>query len=151
MRVLVTYGSARGGTEGVARSVACALRSAGHSTAVLPCAEASPILGAFDAVLVGGTLCDGRWPLGLRWFLWRRAADLRRLAVWFFSCGSPEGPAAGRAPAVTAWAQAQMFRVGARGHATFGEQHLEEQVLGWAREVAASLDGAPRRARAVGE
>ena len=59
MRVLVTYGSKRGGTEGLALMMADALRDEGVTVDVAP---ARTVRGAegYDAVMVGGSLYASR-------------------------------------------------------------------------------------------
>ena len=55
MRVLVTWGSKRGGTEGIARILGEALQHEGLDVDVLP-ARAAAKATSFDAVIVGGAL-----------------------------------------------------------------------------------------------
>jgi menaquinone-dependent protoporphyrinogen oxidase len=86
MRVLVTWGSKRGGTEGIARMLADDLRSRGLEVDALPARRAARVRG-FDAAVVGGALYANRWHASARRFIERRAADLRRVPVWLFSSG----------------------------------------------------------------
>lgn len=138
MQVLVTYGSERDGTAALARRVAQALELEGLRAVALPCCEAGGVLGAFDAVVVGGRLRRGAWPLRLRWFVWRRAARLRRLPVWFYSHDPAGASTDGHPAAPSAPVGALMGRSGARGHATFGHP-TQERVRAWASEVARQL------------
>jgi hypothetical protein len=60
MRVLITCGSKRGGTEGIGRMLADTLQQNGHRVDLLPPDEAARATG-FDAVIVGGALYANRW------------------------------------------------------------------------------------------
>jgi menaquinone-dependent protoporphyrinogen oxidase len=119
MRVLIAWGSKRGGTEGIGRTVTEALREAGHDAIGLPAAEVRRLDG-FDAVIVGGALYANRWAPAARRFVRRHVPELRRVPTWFFSSG-PLDDSAGRA-AIPPTEQVASFmeRVGALGHVTFG-------------------------------
>jgi menaquinone-dependent protoporphyrinogen oxidase len=119
MRVLVTWGSERGGTEGIARTVGEALREDGFEVMVLAPQEAARAKG-FDAAIVGGALYAGRWHRKARNFVTRRETDLRRVPVWFFSSGPLDDSAELTAIPPTRQVKVLMERVGALGHATFG-------------------------------
>jgi menaquinone-dependent protoporphyrinogen oxidase len=119
MRVLVAYGSTRGGTEGLAHMVADGLREKEFTVEVLPAGKVHGIEG-YDAVVVGGALYAFRWHRAARRFVRRHAADLRRLPVYLFSSGPLDDTAAkGEIPPVKGVA-ALMELVNARGHVTFG-------------------------------
>jgi menaquinone-dependent protoporphyrinogen oxidase len=159
MRVLVAYGSTRGGTEGLAEWVAQELRTDGIEVEVHSAARIGR-LGRYDAVIVGGALYAGRWHRLARRFVQRHVAELRLRPVFFFSSGPLDDSAAqGQIPPVRA-VQALMTQVGARGHVTFGGRLLAHargfvasrmaakmagdwrdrtQVRDWARTVAAQL------------
>jgi menaquinone-dependent protoporphyrinogen oxidase len=159
MTVLVTYGSTRGGTEGLAATVADALRQEGLAVDVVP-AGAVRGIGGYDAVVVGGALYAFRWHRDARRFVKRHTAELRKRPTYFFSSGPLDDSAAhGEIPPVKG-VDALMRRVGARGHATFGgrlspeakgfpasamaKKHAgdwrdPEQAGTWARSIAAQL------------
>ncbi|MGO8959407.1 MAG: flavodoxin domain-containing protein [Streptosporangiaceae bacterium] len=119
MRILVTYGSTRGGTQGLAQMVADGLRETGCSVDVLPAGQAHTVDG-YDAVVVGGALYAFRWHRAARRFVRRHAAALKKRPVYFFSSGPLDDSASkGEIPPVKGVA-ALMERVGARGHVTFG-------------------------------
>jgi len=162
MRVLVTWGSKLGGTEGIARIIGAALRDAGLDVELGAAAGIDSVRG-FDAVIVGGALYANRWHRAARRFVARHLADLRRVPVWMFSSG-PLDDSAARAPipAVTQVA-VLMERVGAIGHATFGgrlapdvkgfpaqamaKTHAgdwrdPERIRAWATEIASALPSA---------
>lgn len=162
MHILVTWGSKRGGTQGIARIVAEALREEGHTVDEVP-AEKLAKLAGFDAVIVGGALYANRWHRAARRFVSRREEELRRVPVWFFSSGplddSPARSTISPAPQV----ESLMERVGAQGHVTFGGRLLEnahgfpasamakkhagdwrnpERVRAWASAIARALPAA---------
>ena|SRR5271165_3491107 len=159
MRVLVTYGSRRGGTQGLAQQVASELRAAGLVVEVKPVGDVRDITD-YDAVIVGGAIYAGRWHKAARSFVTRHAAGLRNRQTYFFSSGPLDGTAIQRdIPPVRGVAEL-MRRVGARDHVTFGgrlspyargfmasamaEKHAGDwrdpgQVRDWARQVAAQL------------
>jgi len=119
MRVLVTWGSKRGGTEGIARIVGEALQHEGLDVDVLP-AQAAAKATSFDAVIVGGALYANRWHPAARRFVNRQEKRLRDVPVWFFSSGPLDDSAERTTIAPTRQVSVLMERVGAKGHATFG-------------------------------
>src|SRR5690606_412142 len=86
MRVLVTWGSERGGTEGIAQMLADALQRDGLEAAALAPA-AIDTLDGFDAVIVGGALHANRWHRVarrfVRYFGPRGARDPLPAGMWF--------------------------------------------------------------------
>lgn len=123
MRVLVTWGSKHGGTEGLARVVGDTLLERGFDVDMM---DAQTALKAkhFDAVVVGGALYANRWHAAARRFVRRREKDLRRVPVWFFSSGPLDTSADHAEIPPTRQVQALMERVGAQGHVTFGGRLL---------------------------
>lgn len=140
MRILVTFGSARGGTEGLAQTVADGLRHEGFSVDLLPAGQIRG-LGGYDAVVVGGALYAGRWHKAARRFVKRHAAELRQRPVYFFSSGPLDDSAARREIPPVRGVKALMKRAGARGHVTFGGR-LAPDAKGFpARAMARKLSG----------
>ncbi len=158
MRVLVTWGSKRGGTEGLGRMLAEDLRDQGLEVEAAPAREAK--LAGFDAVIVGGALYANRWHRDAGRFVRRNAARLAEVPVWFFSSGPLDGSAEERAIPPTPQVRSLMRRVGAQGHVTFGgrlsrdargfvaaamaEKHAGDwrdprHVRAWAEDVARAL------------
>ncbi|HSK01543.1 MAG TPA: flavodoxin domain-containing protein, partial [Kofleriaceae bacterium] len=86
MRILVTWGSKRGGTAGIGQIVAETLRAGGHEVIAEP-ARAAPAPRDVDAVIVGGALYANRWHRDARRYMERHARALRRVPVWLFSSG----------------------------------------------------------------
>lgn len=150
MRVLVTWGSKHGGTEGIGQMLGAALAS--HGLVVISCSvEKVPELGSFDAVILGGALYANRWPAGVRRFVSRHIEALRKKPVWFFSSGplddSAERGELAPPPQVAVLAE----RVGVRGHVTFGGR-LEPDVKGFPASAMAKKSSGdwrnPERIRA---
>ena len=125
MRILITWGSQRGGTEGLARMLGEALQLEGHEVDVLPPKEAARAT-RFDAVIVGGALYANRWHSAARRFVARREKELRGVPVWFFSSGPLDDSAAHHVIPPTKQVEILMERVGAQGHMTFGGRLLPD-------------------------
>jgi menaquinone-dependent protoporphyrinogen oxidase len=119
MRILVTYGSTRGGTQGLAEMVAGDLRAEGFEVIVLPPWQVRRLDG-YDAVIVGGALYATRWHRAARRFVKRHAAEIRQRPAFFFSSG-PLDDSAGRGdiPPVKG-VKELMDKTGVREHITFG-------------------------------
>lgn len=134
MRVLVTWGSKHGGTEGIGRIVADTLAARGHD--VVACsADEVKALDTFEAVVVGGALYANRWPPNVRRFVLRNARRLRRVPVWFFSSGPLDDSADRQEMPPGDEVAALAERVGAKRHVTFGGR-LDPNVKGF---MAASM------------
>lgn len=119
MRVLVVFGSKRGGTAGIAHELGKTLRQAGHEVDIQPAHEPDG-LRSWDAVVVGGALYAGRWQRSARRFVQRHVDELERLPVWFFSSGPLDDSASKGKIEPTAQVRRLMERVHAREHITFG-------------------------------
>ncbi|MBX3246617.1 MAG: hypothetical protein KF901_05485 [Myxococcales bacterium] len=140
MRILITWGSPHGGTEGIARILGEALDAAGFDV-TLRSAEQGRGIDGFDAVLVGGALYAGRWPANVRRFVRRNVAALRRVPVYFFSSGPLDDSASRSDIAPTTQVAVLMERVGARAHHTFGGR-LDPNAKSFpAREMAKTMAG----------
>jgi menaquinone-dependent protoporphyrinogen oxidase len=159
MRVLVAYGSKRGGTEGIAIWIAEELCGHGLPAEALPAGKVKR-LDNYDAVIVGGSLYATRWHRQARRFVRQYQGELRRIPTYFFSSGPLDDSASRRdIPPVTG-VKRLMDLVGARGHVTFGGRLSADargfpasamakkmsgdwrdrpQVETWARTVAAHL------------
>ncbi len=161
MRVLVAFGSARGGTEGLAEMVASELRDRDITVDVLPAAQVRR-LDDYDAVIVGGALYAFRWHRAARRFVKRHTPELRKRPVYFFSSGPLDDSATTRDIPPVKGVSALMQRIGARDHVTFGGRLSADargfpasamakkqsgdwrdpaQVRDWTRTVAAQLSG----------
>ena len=158
-RVLVTFGSKRGGTAEIAEWIGAALRAEGVAADVVPAASVTDV-GPYDAFVVGGALYTMRWHRDARKFVRRYRDTLSRRPVWLFSTGPLDRSAEERdIPPVRAVARAA-HRIGAQGHATFGGRLVEapegrlaasmakkmagdyrarDQISTWARSIAATL------------
>src|SRR5512138_1507375 len=129
MRVLVTWGSTRGGTAGIGDMIADTLRAGGLDVTAAS-VERVTTLDGFDAVIIGGALYANLWPWRVRRFVNRHIGALRTRPVWMFSSGPLDTSADAHeippAPVVSVLAE----RVGAIGHATFGGR-LEPAARGF--------------------
>ncbi|HEU4732769.1 MAG TPA: flavodoxin domain-containing protein, partial [Kofleriaceae bacterium] len=119
MRVLITWGTKLGGTEGIARIVGEELERAGFEVDLTPAASVRD-LTTYDAAIIGGALYANRWHRDARRLVSRNVEALRRIPVWLFSSGPLDDSAdRGGLPApdqVAVLAE----RIGAIGHVTFG-------------------------------
>jgi menaquinone-dependent protoporphyrinogen oxidase len=125
MRVLVTWGSKRGGTEGIARGLADALRAEGIDVEARAPDELRDV-ARYNAVIVGGALYANRWHSAARRFVTRHVRTLRTIPVWFFSSGPLDESADHTNIAPVRQVESLMERVGAQGHVTFGGRLLRE-------------------------
>lgn len=119
MRILVTWGSKRGGTEGIARILAEQLQREHFEVEVMPAAKAKVSAG-HDGVVVGGALYANRWHGAARRFVLRNRDALRRVPTWLFSSGPLDGSAAHRSIPPVREVESLMESIGAREHRTFG-------------------------------
>lgn len=159
MQVLVTYGSERGGTAGIAETLAAAIHEHDFDVDVRPVNRVRDVSG-YDAVVVGGALYAGRWHREARRFVRRHRAPLGHQMVWMFSSGPLDGSAATDDIPPVPGVRALMEAVGARGHVTFsgslspdvkgflasrkarrqaGDWRDDEHIIGWGHQIAAAL------------
>ncbi|HXV64110.1 MAG TPA: flavodoxin domain-containing protein [Vicinamibacteria bacterium] len=145
MRVLVTWGSKHGGTEGIGRILGEALERRGYDVVAVPVNEVRE-LEKFDAAIVGGALYANRWAGNARRFVRRNVERLRSIPVWFFSSGPLDDSADREDIPATRQVAALADRVGAKGHITFGGR-LEPDVKGFpASAMAKTMSGDWRNA-----
>ena len=114
MSVLVTYGSKRGGTIGLAEIVATDLREEGLQVDLVPPNQVKR-LDEYEAVVVGGALYASRWHRAAKRFVKRHTSELRKRAVFFFSSGPLDDSATKNDIPPVKGVQALMERVGVRG------------------------------------
>jgi len=119
MRVLVVFGSKRGGTAGLADMIGEALTASGCQADVRPARGVRDLDGA-DAVIVAGALYANRWHRHARRFVRRNSERLRELPVWLVSTGPLDDSAERDDIPATKQVQKLAARVGAQGHVTFG-------------------------------
>ena len=119
MRVLVAYGSKRGGTRGIAETIGAVLGERGL-TADVVAAEAAPPPSGYDAVIVGGALYTMRWRRSARRYVKRNLEALRHTPTWLFSSGPLDDSATQREIPPVRQVRSLMDRAGAEGHVTFG-------------------------------
>lgn len=161
MRVLVTVGSTRGGTQGLGEMVAQDLREEGLEVDLKPPKQVKRLDG-YDAVIVGGALYAFHWHRDARRFVRRHTRELQSHPTYFFSSGPLDDSASKKEIPPVKGVSNLMQRVGARGHATFGGRLAPDakgfpasamakknagdwrdagQVQKWAHAVAAQLRG----------
>lgn len=144
-RVLVTWGSKRGGTEGIGRIIADELARHGFDVVSMPAHDVRTLEG-FDAVVVGGALYAFRWTPEARRFVRRNVRALRRVPVWFFSSGPLDDSANREEIEPTKEVAVLGERVGAKGHATFGGR-LEPDAKGFGASAMAKKNSGDWRDR----
>jgi len=129
MRVLVTWGSKRGGTAGIGAMIAETLKASGVDVVAAPVEQVTSLDG-FGGVIIGGALYANLWPWKVRHFVNLNLRALRRVPVWMFSSGPLDASADVKdiPPATVVSVLAE--RVGALGHATFGGR-LESTARGF--------------------
>jgi menaquinone-dependent protoporphyrinogen oxidase len=140
MRVLVVYGSKRGGTAELARMVGKAFAERGWSAEVRPAADVTTVADA-DAVIVGGALYMNRWHRDAVRFVNRHAAALRSQPVWFFSSGPLDHSARSGDIAPVAQVNALAAKVEIKGHMTFGGRLTPDAKGFMARRMAKKSGG----------
>lgn len=134
-RVLVSWGSKLGGTEGIAQLIGEALEAEGVEVVRQPAAQVLDV-SAYDAAIIGGALYANRWHRDARRLVVRNLAALRRIPVWLFSSGPLDDSADGGALAPAPQVATLLERVGAVGHMTFGGR-LSSDVKGFPAEAMA--------------
>ena len=83
-KVLVTYASKTGCTQGIAERIGARLEAAGATVEVVPVGgKATP--DGYDAVVVGSGARIGKWQGGARKWVAKHAADLKDMPVAFFT------------------------------------------------------------------
>jgi len=144
MKVLVTYGSQRGGTQGLARMVAEGLHDQGFGVDLVAAKDVRSV-DDYDAVIVGRALYAYRWHKDARRFVRRHAKALRQRPTYLFSSGPLDDSASTKEIEPVKGVRALMRAIDARGHATFGGR-LEADAKGFpASAMAKTSSGDWRR------
>jgi len=150
MRVLIVYGSKRGGTAGLARMIATEFERQGWRAEVRD-AEDSPGIGDVDVVVVGGGLYMNRWAKSARLWAHHHTPALRRVPVWFFSSGPLDSSARAGDIAPVPGVAKLAREIEIAGHETFGGC-LDQHPKGWiARQMAKRYAGDWRDPEQVAE
>jgi menaquinone-dependent protoporphyrinogen oxidase len=140
MKVLVVYGSKRGGTAGLAHMIGNAFANRDWSVEVRDAALDLP-LDDPDVIIVGGALYANRWHGDARRFIHRHHQMLAQMPVWLFSSGPLDGSARPGDIAAVAQVQSLAQQIEANGHMTFGGR-LEAKPKGFiARAMAKKYAG----------
>ena len=140
MKVLVTYGSKRGGTAGIAEIIADELRGQDLDVDLHPAGRA-PTPDGYDAVVVGGALYGNRWHHAASHFVRHHYASLRARPTYLFSSGPLGDAFCGHDAPPVPEVRLLGARIEARQHMTFGGR-LEPHPHGlMARLMAETLTG----------
>lgn len=119
MRVLIAYGSKRGGTAGLAAMIRDEFTALGLQASAEPARKVRRLDG-YDAVVIAGALYANRWHRDARRFARRHAKALRERPVWLVASGPlDESAVAGDIPPVKHVASV-MAEIRARGQVTIG-------------------------------
>lgn len=125
MKVLVVFGSKRGGTAGLAQMIGNAFAHRDWSVEVHDAAS-DPPLGNPDVVVIGGALYANRWHRDARRFVRRHRPALAEMPVWLFSSGPLDESARPGDIAPVPQVQSLAQRIEANGHMTFGGRLLPD-------------------------
>lgn len=149
MKVLVVFGSKRGGTAGLAQMIGEEFRRHGVTAEVRDAVTDAPIEA--DLVVVGGALYMNRWHRAARQFVRSHHRQLIDMPVWLFSSGPLDATARAGDIAPVPQVQALAAQVEAHGHMTFGGR-LEPDAKGFiARSMAKKYAGDWRDPEQVAE
>jgi menaquinone-dependent protoporphyrinogen oxidase len=137
VRVLVVYGSSRGGTAGLASMVAEAFVARRVRADVGDASDVGDLIG-YDAIVVGGALYHDRWHPEATSFVERNLDGLLRVPVWFFSSGPLDDTARSGSLAPVDQVRDLARDADIRGHMTFGgvlekRPHRLSSVFAWGR------------------
>lgn len=117
--VLVIHATRMGSTAEIANAVADTLTARGLTCLVIS-AEAAPVPGRFDAVVLGSAIYRGRWLSGATEYLMDHRAALTRRPVFLFQSG-PCGEGAESAQAKVPGRIVRLSRaIGCQPPVTFG-------------------------------
>jgi menaquinone-dependent protoporphyrinogen oxidase len=117
--VLVAYGSTFGGTAEIGAVIGEGLEARDFDVDVLSAGLVDDV-GVYDAVILGGSVRDGRWHRASRRFARRFAGDLTMRPVWLFSSGPLDWSADEAIVPPAPGAAKAMRLLDGLGHMTFG-------------------------------
>jgi menaquinone-dependent protoporphyrinogen oxidase len=139
-RVLVAYGSKRGGTREIASTIVETMLNEGIDAELADAADVRSLDG-YDAVVIGGALYMNRWHRAARKLLTRHADELRMRPVWLFSSGPLDNSPNERPLPPTGQVAALMAQIGARDHVVFGGRLTPDATGFPARAMAKTMAG----------
>jgi len=167
MRVLVTWGSKLGGTEGIAKLLGEVLAHEGFDVTLAPAAHVGDVT-IYEAAVIGGALYANRWHRDAYRFATRHISTLQRIPVWLFSSGPLDDSADLEEIPPTRQVAVLAERIGAVQHVTFGGRltpdakgfpaaamaktrsgdfRNPERIRAWAAQISSELPNAkPREA-----
>jgi menaquinone-dependent protoporphyrinogen oxidase len=92
MRILVAYGTKRGGTRGLAEMIAQDITNAGLEADIREARRVKSLAG-YDAAIIGGSAYMFRWHRDVVRLVKKHATELRSIPTWLF-CSGPVGAGA---------------------------------------------------------
>lgn len=124
-RILIAYGSKRGGTAEIALAIGEVLSERGFHVDCMRADQANDP-NDYDAVIVGGALYMFRWHRAARRFVAANVPSLRARPTWLFSSGPLDASASSKTIPPVRRVAKLLERIGARGHETFGGRLLPD-------------------------
>jgi menaquinone-dependent protoporphyrinogen oxidase len=151
MKVLVAYGTKRGGTQGIAEMIDTDLRDLGVTVDLREAGHVKTLAG-YDAAIIGGSVYAFRWHRHTLHLVKKHAAEFRGIPTWLF-CAGPIGDEADHPENFEKFVPKSMKQaaadIGARGYVVFGGR-LEPDARGFvAGKMAKSHSGDWRDPAAV--
>jgi menaquinone-dependent protoporphyrinogen oxidase len=138
VRILVTVATRHGATREIGAAIAQALVDAGHDVDEVDPADVTTI-DAYEAVVLGSAVYNGRWLPEARELAERAATPLSHRHVWLFSSGLATQPASSANSPIEM--RDLRERVAAHGHRNFAGR-LDRSVLSFAeRTIIAAARG----------
>ncbi|KOU36251.1 flavodoxin domain-containing protein [Streptomyces sp. WM6378] len=136
-KVLVAYATKNWSTAEIARTITQVLHEEGRNPEMLLVTDVVDVQ-AYDAVVIGSPLYEGRWLKDAQRFLKDQGEALRKQPVWLFSSGPLDDSANGGGVPPVPDVHHALIRINARGHVTFGGC-LRDDTKGWvAQELVSS-------------
>jgi menaquinone-dependent protoporphyrinogen oxidase len=141
-KVLITYASRHGSTEGIAERIAVALRARAIDTDVAAVQDVRDPDG-YDGYVLGSAVYAGSWLGSMKAFIHRDRATLRRHPVWLFSSGPLSTEPSELSEAAPRDIADIEREIEARGHTVFpGAWHRDAPPVGVLERVMHAIPAA---------
>jgi menaquinone-dependent protoporphyrinogen oxidase len=141
-KVLITYASRHGSTEGIAERIAVAVRARAIDADVAAVEDVRDPDG-YDGYVLGSAVYAGSWLGSMKAFIHRHRATLRRHPVWLFSSGPLSTDPSELSEAVPRDIVGIEREIEARGHAVFpGAWRRDAQPIGVLEKVMHAIPAA---------
>ena len=85
MRVLIVYGTTEGQTRKIARFMESVLEDIGHKATIADASDEPPAPGAYDAILIGGSIHIHKYQAAVTHYITQNVAALNTMPGAFFS------------------------------------------------------------------